>query len=86
MQYSTIMNFFCIDEQQSLCIIDLRHTVVFELDLYVMRQRCLSFSYTTTMLIVRLMFSLAWLARLFYLNIRHVVLVIVKLQCLLMMS
>jgi hypothetical protein len=53
------MNFFHIDEQQSLCIINLRHTVALELDFYVMKQKCLSFNYTTMMFIVRLVLFFA---------------------------
>jgi hypothetical protein len=80
------MNFFHVDRQQTICIINLCHAIALRFDLYVMRQRGFSFSYSLTILIVCFVLSHAWLAWLFHLNIRHVVLVIVKLQGLLMMS
>jgi hypothetical protein len=51
-----------------------------------MRQRHLSFSYTLTMLILRVALLLAWLAWLLNMNLRHIMLIIIELQCPLMMS
>jgi hypothetical protein len=55
------MNFFRIDEQQTLRVVDLSHAVAFEFDLYIMRQRRLLFSYVELIESLRIDCSLIYL-------------------------
>jgi hypothetical protein len=86
MKNTTFMNLFRINRQKTLRIVNLSHTIALWLDIHIMKQSNFSFSYAFMIRIVCIRFSFAWFAWLFYLNIKHIVLIIVKLQVLLMMS
>jgi hypothetical protein len=86
MRHSTFIDLIYIHGQKTSHIVRLRRVIVLWLNIHVMWQRCFSLRKTLMMLLVCIVLSFARLAWLFYLNIRHVMLIIVELQNLFMLS